>query len=438
VRNGDGRRRHLLSGQILALGSLPLETVHGPFRAHVGRNLATGSVALAVTRGDFTSAEPLLVRIHSSCVTSETFGGRDCDCVEQLDAALARIAAMGRGVVFYLMQEGRGAGFAAKARDRMLVQASGNRLTTFEAYARMGLERDHRRYDEVAFLCRLLGVRAPLTLLTSNPEKLAALRGATGLAIPDAVPVAQSPSPWNHHYIAAKSRSGHRLADPGEASAASALPEAVDEFEPYALADAPRFVHVATYLLPIRSHPAAANGDAGAPIWFRLHAYYDLVSRADRVVLEHGPRAAATPLVRIERESLLARFPLARATDGGARKALWHEAVRRIAEAGAGCATVVPAIGFDDALRERNAALGPSLALLARHVRGSRVRLLVGSGGARAADEERFAARSGHLLAEAGVDLAAPVAIGFAAAGDGSACAPRPEARADAPARRGE
>src|SRR4029453_15909931 len=114
--------------------------------------------ALAVAMGDLTGAAPLLARIHSSCITSESYGGGDCDCVQQLDTALERIARAGRGVVFYLMQEGRGAGFLAKARDRMIVQASGNRLTTFEAYAQMGIEKDQRRYDEVGFACRLLGV----------------------------------------------------------------------------------------------------------------------------------------------------------------------------------------------------------------------------------------------------------------------------------------
>src|SRR6185436_1559805 len=104
---------------------------------------------------------PLLARVHSSCVTSEAYGACDCDCAEQLAASLAEIAGAGRGVLFYLMQEGRGAGFAAKARDRMLVQTSRHRLTTFEAYARMGLDHDCRRYEEVGDLCRLLGVRAP-------------------------------------------------------------------------------------------------------------------------------------------------------------------------------------------------------------------------------------------------------------------------------------
>ncbi len=77
---------------------------------HVFRNLHTRAYALAICRGDIRTSAPLLARVHSACVTSEAFGGCDCDCAEQLEQALARIAEAGRGVVFYLMQEGRGAG----------------------------------------------------------------------------------------------------------------------------------------------------------------------------------------------------------------------------------------------------------------------------------------------------------------------------------------
>src|SRR5215475_5941902 len=170
--------RPAIDGSLLALGERPLDTVHGRFRAHRFHNLTTGQPALAVAVGDLGGRAAVLARAHSSCITSEVYGACDCDCAEQLDAALAAIAAAGRGVLFYLTQEGRGAGFAAKARDRMLVQASRNRLTTFEAYDRLGLGHDQRRYDEVAAACRLLGVRAPLRVLTNNPEKLDTLRAA--------------------------------------------------------------------------------------------------------------------------------------------------------------------------------------------------------------------------------------------------------------------
>lgn len=363
--------RLAVAGQMLARGTVPLDTVHGPFLAHVFQNVANGTYAVALARGDLRGAEPLLARVHSSCVTSETFGGCDCDCVDQLDLALQRIADAGRGVVFYLMQEGRGAGFTAKARDRMIVQASRNRLDTFDAYARMGLVRDHRRYDEVGSVSALLGVVAPLVLLTNNPDKLAAL-AALDVEVAGSAPLRKEASPYNAHYLAAKSRSGHALEDPGDGNrdAAADLPEAVADFAPYALPDAPRFIHLATYLLPIlpRTEPLP-----GGPHWFRAHAYFDLEGGREHVVLAHGPRDASAPLVRVQRESWLERFPL---TGGGVHKRRWQESVRRIVEHGAGYAAFVPIDGFDGALHECSADDEAAAVLLAHHLRGRAGHLL--------------------------------------------------------------
>ena len=116
-------------GTLVALGAEPLVTRHGEFLVHRFHNCTSGTTALAVTFGDVGGGAPLHARVHSSCITSEAFGACDCDCADQLDGALAHIASCGRGVLFYLMQEGRGAGFVAKALDRMLVQASTAPLT---------------------------------------------------------------------------------------------------------------------------------------------------------------------------------------------------------------------------------------------------------------------------------------------------------------------
>ncbi|MBY0280190.1 GTP cyclohydrolase II [Candidatus Binatia bacterium] len=367
--HGELPARHAVAGQMLHRGVVPLDTTHGPFAAHVLQNVASGSFAIALARGDLRGAMPLLARIHSSCVTSETFGGCDCDCVEQLDLALAHIADEDRGVVFYLMQEGRGAGFAAKARDRMLVQASRNRLTTFEAYERMGLGHDQRRYDEVGHACALLGVAAPLVLLTNNPDKLTALSDL-GIAVAGSARLRQPASPYNQHYLAAKSRSGHALGDAADGPGAAELPEPVTDFAPYALPDAPRFVHLARYLLPVRlrGEPAPSG-----PYWFRVHAYFDLTDGRERVVLAYGPPDAPSPLVRVQHESLLERFP--RAT-GAVHKPLWHETVRRMVEHGAGYTAFVPIAGFDPQLREPVVDDDASAALLAHHLRGRTAHVL--------------------------------------------------------------
>lgn len=328
-----------------------LETVHGDFRAHVFRNLARGEPALAVTCGDLGGSAPLLARVHSSCVTSETYGGCDCDCAEQLDASLARIARAGRGALFYLIQEGRGAGFAAKARDRMLVQASGNRLTTFDAYDRMGLPHDQRTYDEVSAMCERLGVSAPLLLLTNNPEKTATLTAA-GVAIAATAPLAPPPSPFSRHYLAAKARSGHRLAGGENGPEIAPLPERVEVLTPAPL-PASHFLRVASYLLPVR---------LAAPAWFRVHVYLDATG-GERVVLSHGAvDDGPPPLVRLQRDTLRERFPLR----APVLHRQWLEAAGRIVAHGRGAVLFGAARGFDLAAAEEVDAEGA--ALLAAHV----------------------------------------------------------------------
>lgn len=364
-----------IHGSLLALGSRALPTVHGDFVVHVFRSLVTRDCVLAATMGDPTGAAPLLARIHSSCVTSEAYGGGDCDCAQQLDTALARIARAGRGAVFYLMQEGRGAGFLAKARDRMIVQASGNRLTTFEAYAQMGIEKDGRRYHEVGFACRLLGVTAPLTLLTNNPDKVAALE-TEGVRIANVVPLREEPSPLNAAYLAAKSRAGHAL--PEAATVPALLPVPVTCIEPSPLDDAPHLVHVASYLLPVLARHGTGSRQ---PHWFWVHAYHDAAAGRERVLLAYGS-SAEPALVRVQRVPLLERLMV---RGGGPHRRRWDAAVRTFVQHGTGCAVLEP---FDD-VSSTGESIPPdaaTCALLAHHVGRRRARtLLIG-------DDERAAA----------------------------------------------
>jgi 3,4-dihydroxy 2-butanone 4-phosphate synthase / GTP cyclohydrolase II len=361
----DADRR--VHGTLLHLATETAASAHGTLRIETFLNLSSRSVVLALCHGDLSGTAPLLARVHSSCMTSETFGGCDCDCAGQLEAALETIARAGRGVVFYLLQEGRGAGFVAKARDRMMVQASSDRVTTFDAYARMGLGRDYRRYDDVAFSAASLGIAAPLTLLSNNPDKVAALR-RVHVAVHDVLPLERAASPFNLHYLTSKSRSGHALTDLArEDLAAAALPETVAYFDPHPLPERPRFVRVASYLLPIR---AQAKDSVH---WFRLHAYFDLASHRERVLFTYGPQGADDALVRVQQESLLARFPLRERPP----RARWRDVVERIAAHGAGCALFVL---HDDPMAGE--APGSVLAdddlawLLARHVPGPRARVL--------------------------------------------------------------
>ena len=326
-------------GTLVALGAEPLATRHGDFVVHRFHNCTSGAPALAVTFGDVGGTAPLPARVHSSCVTSEAFGACDCDCAEQLDGALAHIASHKRGVLFYLMQEGRGAGFVAKALDRMLVQASRAPLTTFEAYARLGLPADQRTYGEVPAIMRILGVRAPLRLLSNNPDKVAAMRDA-GADVGGTEPLRVRASAYSQHYLDAKARAGHTVASTAGIDPA-ALPEIVAVIEPEPLAPGSRFLRLAEYLLPVRGADAA---------WFRLHVYLDTAARRERVVLVYGS-GGDDVLVRIQRETLLDRF----APTSPRFRQGWHEAVARIVAHGRGVAL------FADAPDDVGDVAGPLL-----------------------------------------------------------------------------
>jgi 3,4-dihydroxy 2-butanone 4-phosphate synthase / GTP cyclohydrolase II len=319
---------HTIAGTLLLARTRRVATRHGDFVVNVCDDLTRHTYALLITRGDVTTPAPLVARVHSSCVTSETYGGCDCDCAEQLDAALSAIAAAGRGVVFYLDQEGRGAGFAAKVRDRMLVQASRGALDTFGAYAQMGLPDDLRSYEAVAAGRALLGITAPLALLTNNPAKLATLR-TLGVPLADAVALTSPPSPYNRQYLEAKAKRGHHLTP--AAGREAEPPEAEDPVAPHALAIGAGVVRIGAYWLPIRR----SRADGGDAHWFRLHAYVDLATGRERVVLTHGDPTASPTLLRIEREVLLERL----VASGSPR---WSATVRAFVTHGSGVAVMMP------------------------------------------------------------------------------------------------
>jgi hypothetical protein len=243
----------------------------------------------------------------------------------------------------------------------MIVQASDHRLTTFEAYRQMGLGTDQRRYDEVAWMQRLLGIEAPLELLSSNPEKAAALDRA-GVSIRRVHPLPSAPTPWNRHYIAAKSRSGHSL-QPGREEARAELPERVERYEPRAACGVPSLVDMASYLLPIRV-------GADEPAWFRVHAYFDLEAGGERVVLSHRRDPEAAPLASLQRESLFDRFSLAEESPSRRR---WRRTLREIVSSGAGAVLFRGAEGFGSeglAVDEPASAEDVESTLLASHLPG--------------------------------------------------------------------
>ena len=183
---------------VLRYAESRLPTPKGEFRLVVYRTGApanAGSATLgqaeeehvAMVMGDVTGAD-VLTRVHSSCFTGEVLGSLRCDCRAQLDAALTRIAEVGRGVVVYLVQEGRGIGLGNKVRAYAL-QDQGH--DTVEANLQLGFDADHRSYDLAAAILRDLGVSS-VRLMTNNPAKIQGLVDA-------GMPVAAHESHWVGH-----------------------------------------------------------------------------------------------------------------------------------------------------------------------------------------------------------------------------------------------
>lgn len=181
------------------MAEAPLPTRHGTLRCVVfalAHDPSRQHVALLA--GDVRGGD-VLVRVHSECLTSEAFGSLKCDCREQLDGALERIAELGRGVVVYLRQEGRGIGLANKVKAYAL-QACG--LDTVDANRALGLPDDARSYDAAALVLAELGVTS-IRLLSNNPDKVQGLT-ALGVDVRARVPLVITPRAESAAYLEAK------------------------------------------------------------------------------------------------------------------------------------------------------------------------------------------------------------------------------------------
>ena len=186
--------------------TIEMPTDFGNFDCHLYRVLTDGSHHLALTRGEIKEDTPVLVRVHSECLTGDVFGSRRCDCGGQLHTAMEHIAREG-GVLLYLRQEGRGIGLAAKIHAYKLQQEG---LDTVEANEKLGFASDLRDYGMGAQILYDLGVRK-IRLLTNNPKKVVGLDGY-GLEITEQLPLRLDSNPHNERYLKTKrDKLGHSL-----------------------------------------------------------------------------------------------------------------------------------------------------------------------------------------------------------------------------------
>jgi 3,4-dihydroxy 2-butanone 4-phosphate synthase/GTP cyclohydrolase II len=184
-----------------------MPTKYGTFELIAFKQTNTGEIHLAIKKGNWKKDEPVLVRVHSSCMTGDILGSLRCDCGDQLHAAMKMVEAEGKGLVLYMNQEGRGIGLLNKLKAYKLQEQGRD---TVEANLELGFGMDERDYGVGAQILRHLGI-SKMKLMSNNPRKRAGLLGY-GLEIVENVPIEIKPNPHNEKYLATKrDKLGHTI-----------------------------------------------------------------------------------------------------------------------------------------------------------------------------------------------------------------------------------
>jgi 3,4-dihydroxy 2-butanone 4-phosphate synthase / GTP cyclohydrolase II len=187
--------------------TVQMPTRHGAFELRLFRSLVDNENHIALVMGDISGDQPVLVRVHSECLTGDVFGSMRCDCGTQLDHAMSMVSAEKRGVILYMRQEGRGIGFANKMHAYELQEKG---LDTVEANEKLGFPADLRDYGIGAQILCQLGLHK-IRLLTNNPRKVIGLEGY-GLEISERVSLVAEPTEHNRRYLKTKKdKMGHLL-----------------------------------------------------------------------------------------------------------------------------------------------------------------------------------------------------------------------------------
>lgn len=187
------------------IASSKLPTKHGDFLIHAFEESDSGQEHIALSMGDVADGEPVLIRVHSECLTGDGFGSLRCDCGPQLEAAMQKVAQAQRGVILYLRQEGRGIGLVNKVRAYALQDQGAD---TVEANEQLGFAPDLREYDMCEVMLKHLGI-SQVRLMTNNPLKVAALQ-QHGIEVVERVPLMTGRNPHNDQYLDTKEeKMGH-------------------------------------------------------------------------------------------------------------------------------------------------------------------------------------------------------------------------------------
>ena len=187
------------------IASSKLPTKHGDFLIHAFEENTTGQEHIALSMGNVANNEPVLIRVHSECLTGDSFGSLRCDCGPQLEAAMQKVAQAQRGVILYLRQEGRGIGLVNKVRAYALQDQGAD---TVEANEQLGFAPDLREYDMCEVMLKHLGI-SHVRLMTNNPLKVAALQ-QHGIQVVERVPLLTGRNPHNDQYLDTKEeKMGH-------------------------------------------------------------------------------------------------------------------------------------------------------------------------------------------------------------------------------------
>lgn len=192
------------SGLIERGDTVMLPTEYGMFRLTPFKQLSNGLEHIVLTKGEWSEDEPILCRVHSSCMTGDIFSSKRCECGEQLHEAMRRIEREGKGILVYLNQEGRGIGLMNKIRAYKLQEQGED---TVEANVHLGFDADERDYGVGAHILRAMGAKK-LRLMTNNPVKRIGLE-SFGIVIAENIAIEVQPNPYNVRYMRTKKEKMH-------------------------------------------------------------------------------------------------------------------------------------------------------------------------------------------------------------------------------------